>query len=226
MSEPKMPSFQQALAAEALGTAFLLLAVVGSGIMAFKLADGNLALALLANAIATGAALVVLIQIFGPISGAHLNPAVSLAFHLDGSLSQRDLLAYSGVQIVGGCVGVWLAHLMFELPLFQLSTTIRTGIGQWVAEIIAAFGLVLTILLTLRAWPDFVAAAVGLYITSAYWFTASTSFANPAVTIARALTDTFTGIRPLDAAPFVAAQCIGAALAWWVATQLKPQTQT
>lgn len=207
----------QKLAAEGLGTGFLLAAVVGSGIMAAKLAGGNVALALLANAIATGAALTVLIQMFGPISGAHFNPAVSLAIRLDGGLSTTDFAAYCCVQIVGGCLGVLLANAMFDLPVLQVSTTVRSGLGQWISEVVAAFGLVLLILLLVRFKPGSVATAVGLYITSAYWFTASTSFANPAVTIARSLTDTFAGIRAQDIAPFIVAQIIGAVLAWWVA---------
>ncbi len=207
----------QKLAAECLGTGFLLAAVVGSGIMAAKLSDGNVGLALLANAIATGAALTVLIQMFGPLSGAHFNPAVSLAFRLNGELSTRDFAAYCGVQVLGGCVGVLLANAMFDLPVLQASTTVRSSTGLWLSEVVATFGLVLTILLLVRFKPERVAAAVGLYITSAYWFTASTSFANPAVTIARSLTDTFAGIRAEDMAPFIAAQIVGATLAWWVA---------
>lgn len=221
MPSQTVTSLSHRLLAEFIGTSFLLAAVVGSGIMALKLSDGNIALALLANSIATGAALVVLIQMFAPISGAHFNPAVSLAFYLDGALDGPALAGYILVQIIAACVGVVLAHVMFEAPLFQVSVSVRTGLGQWVAEAVAAFGLVLTILLTLRARPDFVAAAVGLYITSAYWFTASTSFANPAVTIGRAWTDTFAGIRPDDVIPFIVAQLIGAVLAWLVARVLR-----
>ncbi len=183
--------------------------------MAAKLTDGNMALALLANALATGAALVVLIEMFGPLSGAHFNPAVSLAFRLKRALSTQDCVAYVAVQIIGGCLGVVLANVMFDLPIVQSLTTVRTGTGQWISEVVATFGLVLTILLLVRFNPDRVAMAVGLYIMSAYWFTASTSFANPAVTIARTLTDTFAGIRGEDIAPFLVAQIVGAIAAWW-----------
>lgn len=224
MEEKRVPAFHQRLVAECVGTAILLMAVVGSGIMAVKLADGNVALALLANSIATGCILVVLIQMFGPVSGAHFNPAVSLAFHLDGTLAKTELLSYIGAQIVGGCAGVLLAHVMFEAPVLQVSLSVRTGVGQWVAELIAAFGLVAAILLTLKWRPDFVAVAVGLYITSAYWFTASTSFANPAVTVARAWTNTFAGIRPEDVVPFIVMQVIGAVLAWWFVKYLVKAT--
>lgn len=225
MSKENSVSPCQKLAAEGLGTGFLLAAVVGSGIMAAKLADGNVALALLANALATGAALTVLIQMFGPLSGAHFNPAVSLAFFLKGELSTSELVAYVSVQIVAGCLGVLLANAMFDLSILQVSTTIRTGSGQWISEGVATFGLVLTILLLVRHRPDFVAVAVGLYISSAYWFTASTSFANPAVTIARTLTDTFAGIRPTDVAPFIVIQILGAVAAWWVAKAMAPGGQ-
>lgn len=209
MSEQSMPS---RAFSEALGTALLLSAVVGSGIMAEKLAGGNIAIALLANALATGAVLVVLITMFGAISGAHFNPAVSLVATMDGDLSPSSFTIYVLAQIVGAIAGVWLAHAMFDLPIVQLSQTVRTGTGQWISEVVATFGLVLSILLTVRHRPDFVAVVVGLYITSAYWFTASTSFANPAVTIARTLTNTFAGIAPGDAAPFIAAQIAGAVL--------------
>ena len=204
------------LAAEFLGTAFLLATVVGSGIMAAALAQGNDALALLANAIATGCALVVLITIFGPISGAHFNPAVTVAFLLRRDIGPVTAAIYIGVQVAGGVFGVWLAHVMFEQPILQASQTLRTGTGQWAAEVVATFGLVGTILGTIRFRPDFVAIAVGLYITAAYWFTASTSFANPAVTVARAFSDTFAGIFPGHVLPFIAAQIGGAVLAWWV----------
>ena len=204
------------LAAEFLGTAFLLATVVGSGIMAAALSQGNDALALLANAIATGCALVVLITIFGPISGAHFNPAVTVAFLLRRDIGPATAAIYIGVQVAGGVFGVWLAHAMFEQPILQASQTVRTGTGQWMAEVVATFGLVGTILGTVRFRPDFVAIAVGLYITAAYWFTASTSFANPAVTVARAFSDTFAGIFPGHVLPFIAAQIGGAVLAWWV----------
>ena len=203
----------RALAAEALGTAFLLIAVVGSGIMAAMLSPGSVAVALLANAIATGVALYVLITIFGPISGAHFNPAVTLVFLQRGDITFLLAMAYVTVQIGAGIGGVWLAHAMFDMPILQVSTTTRTGASQWLAEVIAAFGLVLTILGGIRHAPGRVPALVGAYITGAYWFTASTSFANPAVTIARALTDTFAGIAPAGIAPFILAQLLGAGLA-------------
>lgn len=201
------------LTAEAFGTSFLLATVVGSGIMAEALAGGNVAVALLGNTIPTGAILYVLITAFGPTSGAHFNPAVTLAFWLRGEIGSRDGLAYVAVQIVAGIVGVMVAHAMFDLPLIDPSTTARTGTGQWVAEFVATFGLLMTILVTLKARADAVAMAVGLYITAAYWFTASTSFANPAVTIARSLSDTFAGIAPVDAPIFIAMQLIAAAVA-------------
>ena len=205
------------LAAECLGTAFLLATVVGSGIMAENLAGGNVALALLGNTIPTGAILVVIILMFGPISGAHFNPAVTLAFALRREIGRTAALLYVGAQVVGAIAGVWAAHLMFELNVLQASTAVRTGSAQWFAECVATFGLVLTIFGTLRWGTKTVAASVGLYITAAYWFTASTSFANPAVTFGRAFTDTFSGIQPVDAPAFVAAQFLGAALAFAVA---------
>ncbi len=208
-----MPPLGQRLAAEWLGTAFLLAAVVGSGIMAQKLAGGNLALALLCNTIPTGAILVVLILIFGPSSGAHFNPPVTLAFAWRGETPWPTALLYIVAQIIGGIAGVWAAHLMFELPLRQTSLTIRTGVGQWFAEGVATFGLLLTIFGCAARTPAAIPYAVGLYITSAYWFTASTSFANPAVTIARSLSDTFAGIAPGGVAAFVLAQLAGAGLA-------------
>ncbi len=210
-------SRQQRLAAEAIGTAFLLATVVGSGIMAERLAGGNVAIALLGNTIPTGAILVVLITMLGPISGAHFNPAVTLAFALRRQLPPAEALAYVGVQIAGGILGVWAAHLMFEETLWQFSQTVRTGGSQWFAEAVATFGLVFVILATLKARESAVAMAVGLYITAAYWFTASTSFANPAVTIARGFSDTFAGIRPDDVPGFVAAQIAGAIVAWALA---------
>ena len=201
------------LVAEALGTAFLLATVIGSGIMAERLAGGNLALALLCNTLPTGGILFVLITIFGPLSGAHFNPAVSLVFLLRKALTASDFTAYVGAQVAGGILGTLIAHAMFELSFFQISGTVRTGPGQWFAEFIAAFGLVLTILGCLARNLSAVPAAVGLYITAAYWFTASTSFANPAVTIARALSDTFAGIAPANVPAFIAAQLLGAVLA-------------
>jgi glycerol uptake facilitator-like aquaporin len=197
----------QRLAAEALGTGLLVAAVVGSGIMADRLTD-DVALALLCNAVATGAALVVLITVFGPVSGAQFNPAVTLAMRLRGELATGLALGYVAAQIAGGVAGTVLAHAMFDLPLLQVSQTVRTGTGEWIAEAVAAFGLIVTILGTIAARSS-VAVSVGLYITAAYWFTASTSFANPAVTLARAFTDTFAGIAPGDVPAFVVAQVVG-----------------
>jgi glycerol uptake facilitator-like aquaporin len=219
-----MPSLAQRLFSEWLGTAFLLAAVVGSGIMAAKLAGGNGAIALLCNTLATGAILVVLIAVFGPVSGAHFNPAVSLAFALRAALPWQDAILYIAAQVVGGIVGVWAAHLMFELPLWQFSVTSRTGVGQWLAEAVATFGLVLTIFGCVARTPSAVPFAVGLYITSAYWFTASTSFANPAVTIARSLSDTFAGITPAGVLAFIVAQLIGMLAAVTVAIWLWPKS--
>jgi glycerol uptake facilitator-like aquaporin len=197
------------LLAEGLGAAFLLATVVGSGIMGVSLAGGNLALALLGNTLPTGAILVVLILIFGPVSGAHMNPAVSLAFALRRELSWRDFVGYVGAQLLGAIVGVWTAHLMFDLPMWQISTHVRTGSAQWFSEGVATFGLLLTIFGCVARSPSAVPFAVGLYITAAYWFTASTSFANPAVTIARALSDTFAGIAPSGVVAFIVAQLAG-----------------
>lgn len=204
-----MPSTAQSAVAEGLGTAFLLAAVVGSGIMAARLSGGNTALALLCNTLPTGAILAVLILVFAPISGAHFNPAVSVAFVLRGAISVRTAALYVAAQVAGGIIGVWAAHLMFELPLWQVSATARFGPGQWLAEAIATFGLLLTIFGCSARTPAAVPYAVGLYITAAYWFTASTSFANPAVTIARSLSDTFAGIAPGGVLPFIAAQFAG-----------------
>jgi glycerol uptake facilitator-like aquaporin len=208
-----MPSLGRRIFSEWLGTALLLATVVGSGIMAQKLAGGNVALALLANTIPTGCILVVLILIFGPLSGAHFNPAVTLAFAWRGELPWSNAGLYITVQIAGAIAGVWAAHLMFELPVWQLSTTSRTGAAQWLAEAIAAFGLLLTIFGCAARTPAAIPYAVGLYITAAYWFTASTSFANPAVTIARSLSDTFAGIAPSGVSAFIAAQLLGMVLA-------------
>ena len=199
----------RSLAAEALGTMLLVAAVVGSGIMADRLTDDP-ALALLGNALPTGAILVVLITVLGPVSGAHMNPAVTLVFALRREMPARTALAYGAAQVAGGIAGTVLAHAMFGLAPVDPSGTARTGADQWLAEGVAAFGLLLTIVGGLRAAPAAVPWLVGLYITAAYWFTASTSFANPAVTIARALTDTFAGIRPADVPAFVAAQVAGA----------------
>lgn len=204
------------LFAEGLGTAFLLATVVGSGIMGERLADGNMALALLGNTLATGAILAVLILVFGPVSGAHFNPAVTLSFALRGRIVWPAAAAYAAAQMAGGLAGVAVAHLMFELPLFTASTQARAGAGQWLAEFVAAFGLLATIIACLRHAPRAVPYAVGLFISAGYWFTSSTSFANPAVTVARAFTDTFSGILPTHAPSFVAAQLLGAAAASFV----------
>jgi glycerol uptake facilitator-like aquaporin len=206
--------------AECLGTAFLLAGVVGSGIMAARLAGGNGALALLCNTLPTGAILTVLILTFGPVSGAHFNPAVSVALALRRELPASVAAMYIGAQAVGGIIGVLAAHAMFELPLWQVSMTVRTGPGQWFAELVATFGLLLTILGCSARTPAAVPYAVGLYITAAYWFTASTSFANPAVTIARALSDTYTGIAPAGVLPFIGAQFVGALTATLLARWL------
>lgn len=212
------------LAAEALGTAMLVATVVGSGIMADKLTD-DVALSLLGNTLPTGAILVVLITVLGPLSGAHFNPAVTIVFALRREIEANAALFYVLAQIAGGIAGSLAAHAMFELPIVQLSTTARTGAGQWFAEAVAAFGLVFTILAGLRFRSDAIAWLVGLYITAAYWFTASTSFANPAVAIARALSNTFAGIRPIDVPGFILAEIVGAllamALAGWMLAEEK-----
>ena len=221
-----MPSLAQRVFCEWLGTAFLLATVVGSGIMAERLAGGNGALALLCNTLATGAILPVLILVFGPLSGAHFNPAVSLAFSLRGGLPWPAAPTYVLAQVLGGIAGVFAAHLMFELPVLQISATMRTGIGQWLAEAIASFGLGLTIFGCVARAPAAVPYAVGLYITAAYWFTASTSFANPAVTIARSVSDTFAGIAPAGVLAFIAAQLLGMLAALAVAQWLwRPVTK-
>ena len=199
------------LFAEFAGTGFLVATVVGSGIMAQSLTDDT-ALALLGNTIPTGAILYVLITLFGPVSGAHFNPAVSLVMAIDKRLSWRDILPYVIAQILGGLAGTFIAHMMFALDVVQFSSHARTGMAQWFAEIIASFGLAVTIFFGVRFREQSVAMLVGLYITAAYWFTASTSFANPAVTVARAFTDTFSGIRPVDAPMFILMQLLGAAL--------------
>ncbi len=201
------------LAAEGLGAFFLFACVIGSGIMAERLSGGNAAVALLGNTLATGAMLFVLITIFGPISGAHMNPAVSLVAASRGELGWGDAVAYIAAQLIFGIAGAWAAHLMFDLPLLQLSVKSRTGLGQWAGELIATFGLILTILGTVRHRREWVAPAVALYIVAAYWFTSSTSFANPAITIARSLSDSFSGIAPRDVPGFIIAQLTGAALA-------------
>ncbi|MGN6147633.1 MAG: aquaporin [Rhizomicrobium sp.] len=207
-----MISLARRLSAEALGTALLLAAVVGSGIMAERLADGNDAIALLCNTVATGAALVVLITVFAPVSGAHFNPAVTLYFVLRHEIGWRDATFYIGVQIVAAIAGVWLAHAMFAMPIIETSHKLRDGPAQWLSEFVATFGLLLAIAGCARK-PDTTPALVGLYIAAAYWFTASTSFANPAVTIARSMTDSFAGIAPSDSPAFIAAQLIAACAA-------------
>lgn len=202
----------QRLLAEGLGTAFLLIGVVGSGIMGAALTDDT-ALALLANAIATGCILYVLITILGPISGAHFNPAVTLAFWLRKDIKTPEAAKFVGVQIIGGIIGVWLTHFIFEIDILQVSTTARTGPSQWGSEILATFGLLFVIFGGLRSKPDAVPTLVALYITGAYWFTSSTSFANPAVSIARSFTDTFAGINPAHAPVFIAMQIVGVGVA-------------
>lgn len=194
----------------------LVAAVVGSGIMGEQLSDGNTAIALLANALATGAALVVLILVFGPLSGAHFNPIVSLSFAIQRKLPWKEFTGYTVVQIAGGLAGVLLAHIMFDLPLIEPSTHERNGIGIWMGEVVASFMLLATILGCLRTRADMVAPAVGLFITAGYWFTSSTSFANPAVTIARSITDTFSGIYPADVSGFILAQVVGGVAATYV----------
>jgi glycerol uptake facilitator-like aquaporin len=213
------------LAAEALGSFFLFATVVGSGIMAERLAGGNVAVALLGNTMATGAMLFVLIAMLGPISGAHFNPAVSLVMWLRKEITAQSLLAYVVVQMAFGLVGVWAAHLMFDLPILQFSDKPRTGIGQWTSEFVATFGLVFTILATARHHPAAIPASVALYITAAYWFTSSTSFANPAITVARSLSDSFAGIAPSNVGGFVIAQVSGAVAAFAVAKFLFPPAQ-
>lgn len=214
------------IAAEGLGAFFLFACVIGSGIMAQNLSDGNVAIALLGNTLATGAILFVLITMLGPISGAHMNPAVSLVAAARGELLWGDAGAYIAAQLAFGILGAVAAHLMFDLPLLQLSEKSRTGIGQWTGEAIAAFGLVLTILGTVRFRREWVAPSVALYITAAYWFTSSTSFANPAITVARSLSNTFAGIAPADVLPFIAAQLLGASLAAITAKFLFPTSNT
>lgn len=214
-----MGSTKVKLASEFTGTLFLVASVVGSGIMAERLAGGNDAIALLGNTLATGAMLAVLITIIRSFSGAHFNPAVSVAFWLRKELTLSLVILYVVTQILGGICGTWLAHLMFDAEILQASKNARLSVGTFVAEIVATFGLVATIFGTLRVSPRWVGATVGLYISAAYWFTASTSFANPAVTIARAFTESFSGIAPSDVAPFILAQLIGALIAafcFWI----------
>jgi glycerol uptake facilitator-like aquaporin len=214
--EPPLQPFGllRRLAGEGLGTALLLAVVVGSGVMGERLAGGNVALALLGNTLSTGAGLVVLITIFGPLSGAHFNPAVTLVFALRREIAWPEALAYVAVQLVGAVAGVFAAHAMFGLALLEVSSKLRDGPGQVLSEAVATFGLIAAILGSLRFRPEATPATVGLYITSAYWFTASTSFANPAVTLARALSDTFAGVAPASVPGFLAAQVLGAVAAW------------
>jgi glycerol uptake facilitator-like aquaporin len=215
-------SLTKRLAAEGLGSFFLFATVIGSGIMAEGLSDGNVAIALLANTLATGAILFVLITILGPISGAHMNPAVSLVAASRRELAWRDAAAYIATQLAFGILGAWAAHLMFDLPVLQFSVKARTGPGQWLGEAIATFGLILTILGTVRHRPQWVPASVAFYITAAYWFTSSTSFANPAITVARSLSDSFAGIAAHDAPMFILSQLGGAAFAAVTANWLFP----
>lgn len=210
---PPIPLSRQP-GAEALGSFFLFATVVGSGIMGEALADGNIAVALLGNTIATGAILIVLIAALAPVSGAHFNPGVTLVFALRREIAPAVAIAFVVAQLVGGLLGVWAAHVMFEAPVFQFSENIRTGQGQWLGEGIATFGLIFTILGCLRSRPDWVAPAVGLYITAGYWFTSSTSFAHPAISVGRAFTNSFSGIAPDNVLGFIAAQFAGAVLAW------------
>lgn len=214
------PSLSRQLVSEAVGSFFLFATVVGSGIMAERLAGGNVAVALIGNTLATAAMLFVLITVMGPISGAQFNPAVSLVMWLRKELTARPFALYVAAQLIGGIFGVWAAHLMFDVAILQFSAKPRTGIGQWAGELIATFGLILTILGTIKARVDWVPVTVALYITAAYWFTSSTSFANPAITIARSLSDSFAGIAPGDAPAFIVAQLAGALLAHWVSRLL------
>jgi glycerol uptake facilitator-like aquaporin len=220
MRRERTPALGRRIAAEAIGSFFLFACVIGSGIMAENLSQGNDAIALLGNTLATGAILFVLITMLGPISGAHMNPAVSLVAASRRELAWRDAAAYIAAQLAFGILGAWAAHLMFGLPTLQLSVKARTGLGQFAGEFIATFGLVLTILGCVRFRRDWVAPAVGLYITAAYWFTSSTSFANPAITVARSLTNTFAGIAPHDVPLFIVAELLGAAAGALVARYL------
>jgi glycerol uptake facilitator-like aquaporin len=216
------PPLSRRLAAEGVGAFFLFATVIGSGIMAANLSGGNDGIALLANTLATGAILFVLITMLGPISGAHMNPAVSLVSAARSELPWPDAAAYIAAQFAFGILGAWAAHAMFDLPTLQLSVKSRSGLGQWLGEAIATFGLILTIFGTIRHHREWVAPAVALYIAAAYWFTSSTSFANPAITVARSLSDTFAGISPHDAPLFIVAQLTGAALAALMAKWLFP----
>ena len=215
----------RAIFAEALGSLMLFATVIGSGIMAEQLAGGNVAIALLGNTLATGAMLFVLITMLGPVSGGHFNPAVTLVMRLRGHVGTGTAAAYVVAQLAGGILGAWLAHLMFELPILQLSRHIRISPGQWMSEAVATFGLVLTILGTARMRPKSIPASVAFYITAAYWFTSSTSFANPAITLARSLSDSFAGIAPSCVPAFIAAQLVGAVSAHLVSDALFCPTQ-
>lgn len=214
---------RRAIVAEAVGSFLLFATVIGSGVMGDSLAQGNDAVALLGNTIATGAMLYVLITMLGPISGAHFNPVVTLVFRLLRVIDTRQALGHVAAQLLGGVIGVWAAHAMFGLDVLQLSTKVRTGPGQWTGEVVATFGLVLTILGTLRHRPQAVPTAVAMYITAAYWFTSSTSFANPAITLARSLSNTFAGIAPADVPAFIACQIVGALAALGTAHLLFPE---
>jgi len=207
-----MIALRRRLMAEALGSFFLFAAVIGSGVMAEALSGGNVAIALIGNTLATGAMLFVLIAMLAPVSGAHFNPAVTLVMAARRELPWADVLPYILAQLAGGLLGAWAAHLMFDLPILQYSVKARSGIGQWGGELVATFGLILTIIGTSRHRPSAVPASVALYITAAYWFTSSTSFANPAITVVRSLSDSFAGIAPADVPAFIAAQLLGAAV--------------
>lgn len=223
---PQTAKLARQLAVEALGTALLLAIVIGSGIMGERLAGGNVAVALLGNTMATGAGLVVLITIFGPLSGAHFNPAVTMVFAARGELRAVTALGYAAVQVIGAVLGVWAAHLMFGEAVLQVSTRVRDGSAQAFSEAVATFGLIAAILGSMRLRSDATPVIVGLYITSAYWFTASTSFANPAVTVARALSDTFAGIAPSSVPGFIVAQLAGAGVAAWLCGWLFSEEKT
>lgn len=214
----------RAILCEALGSGLLFATVIGSGIMAERLAGGNIAIVLLGNTVATGAMLFVLITMLAPISGAHLNPAVTLVMRLRGHIQTHLAIAYVAAQLIGGITGVWLAHLMFDVPILQVSDKLRGGAGQWAGETIATFGLILTILGTSKVRPNSVPASVALYITAAYWFTSSTSFANPAITIARSLSCSFAGIAPAGVPAFIVAQFAGSIAAHLVGGLLFPNT--
>lgn len=220
----EQPPLARRLGAEGVGSFFLFATVIGSGIMAENLAHGNEAVALLGNTVATGAMLFVLITMLGPVSGAHMNPAVTLVAAFRRELAWDAAAAYAGAQLAFGVLGAWSAHLMFDLPALQLSVKPRTGLGQWIGEAIATFGLILTIVGTVRHRSDWVAPSVALYIAAAYWFTSSTSFANPAITVSRSLSDSFAGIAPQDVPAFVLAQLAGAAAGAAAARLLFPDS--